>query len=106
MLSLSDTFVTHRLTVGPELGWGASCESNPSDSPEPYTAQIPENHRVSCCPNQLQLITLGLQRGALWKLPLFPAAATPCLLTMLHALADTWKGELCHGLGRALLALS
>ena len=105
MLSLSDTFVTHRLTGGPELGWGGSCESNPSDSPEPYTAHIPENH-LSCCQDQLQLITLGLQRGALWKLPLFPAAATPCLLTMLHALAYTWKGELCHGLGRALLFLS
>lgn len=62
MLSLSDTFVTHRLTVGPELGWGVSCESNPSDSPEPYTAHSPENH-LSCCQDQLQLITLGLQRG-------------------------------------------
>ena len=106
MLSLSDdTFVTHRLTVGPEVGRGVSRESNPSDSPEPYTAHIPENH-FSCCQDQLQLITLGLHLGALWKLPLFPAAATPCLLTMLHALAYTWKGELCHGLGRALLALS
>ena len=35
MLSLSDTFVTDRLPVGPEVGWGVSCESNPSDSPQP-----------------------------------------------------------------------
>ncbi len=41
MLSLSDTFVTHRLTVGPELGGGCPVKATPVTalSPIRHTAR-------------------------------------------------------------------